>query len=113
MSENQPWGSLVQGAGHREGTAPCPGHPAGIPAAVEDASTSSLQPDQPTPGCCWQVPPPQVMLSPCAAHGSGPLKARTQPDKVMSQEGMSLSPHLNHVVQRFVKQVYELAPDVE
>lgn len=41
------------------------------------------------------------------------LMARTQPDKVTSQEGMSLSPHLNHVVQRFVKQVYELAPDVE
>lgn len=23
-----------------------------------------------------------------------------------------MSPHLNHVVQRFVKQVYEFAPDV-
>lgn len=32
------------------GTAPHPGHPAGIPAAVEEASTSSLQPDQPTLG---------------------------------------------------------------
>lgn len=48
-------------------------------------------------GCWGQVPPAQVMLSPCAAHDSGPLRA--QPDRVMCQEGMSLSPHLNHVVQ--------------
>lgn len=41
------------------------------------------------------------------------LRARARPEKVMSRGGIPMSPHLNHAVQRFVKQVHELAPDVE
>lgn len=52
--------------GTGKSTAPCPGHPAGIPAAVEDASQTSQH---------WgQVPPPQVMLS----HCSGPHRTQGQ-----------------------------------
>lgn len=51
MSERcLPRGSPVQGAGHGESIAPCPGYPTGICAAVEDVTTSPLQPDLPTPG---------------------------------------------------------------
>lgn len=57
--------------------------------------------------------PPQVMLGSCATHGYGSFRIRTQPDKVTNQGGMPVCPHLNHVVQRFVEQVHELAPDVE
>lgn len=61
------------------------------------------------------------MISLCAAHGtcsqlaslqvSGPGLSQTSWGT--SWGGIPVSPHLNHVVQRFVKQVYEFAPDVE
>ena len=77
-----------------------------IPSRARPANTRAGWGGFPLPRRC-SAPVPLTARVPAG------LRARAQPDKVTSRGGMPVSSHLDHVVQRFVKQVDELAPDVE
>ena len=81
-----------------------------IPSRARPANTGTGWGGFPLPRRCSA---PVPLMAPLTARVPAGLRARAQPDKVTSRRGIPVSSHLDHVVQRFVKQVYELAPNVE